>query len=81
MYNAWAAYDDEARQTVHGVGIRLPRGERDAASQGVDDAPEPVEVEVPDSFLGLVDNKPTVVSESSSRSEQPAGRMLQRAVP
>ncbi|MFK3740474.1 DUF6851 domain-containing protein [Massilia sp. TN1-12] len=33
MYNAWAAYDDEARQTVHGVGIRLPRGERDAASQ------------------------------------------------
>lgn len=33
MYNAWAAYDDAARQTVQGVGIRLPRGERDAASQ------------------------------------------------
>lgn len=33
MYNAWAAYDDDARQTVHGIGVRLPRGERDAASQ------------------------------------------------
>jgi hypothetical protein len=33
MYNAWAAYDGDARQTAHGVGIRLPRGERDAASQ------------------------------------------------
>lgn len=33
MYNAWAAYDAAARQTVHGVGIRLPRCERGAASQ------------------------------------------------
>jgi hypothetical protein len=24
MYNAWAAYDDNARQTVHGVAVRLP---------------------------------------------------------
>ncbi|MFC3168041.1 polysaccharide biosynthesis/export family protein [Paracoccus fontiphilus] len=52
------------------------------ATEGTDLQPgDLVEVEVPDSFLGLVDNKPTVVSESSSRSEQPAGRMLQRAVP
>nr|WP_314541871.1 hypothetical protein [uncultured Massilia sp.] len=33
MYNAWAAYDDDARQTVHGIGVRLPRAARDAASQ------------------------------------------------
>ena len=33
MYNAWAAYDDNARQTAHGVAVRLPRAERDAASQ------------------------------------------------
>lgn len=33
MYNAWAAYDDHARQTAHGVAVRLPRAERDAASQ------------------------------------------------
>lgn len=33
MYNAWAAYDDEARQTAHGVAVRLPRAERDAASK------------------------------------------------
>jgi hypothetical protein len=33
MYNAWAAYDDAARQTVHGVAVRLPRSGRDAASK------------------------------------------------
>jgi hypothetical protein len=33
MYNAWAAYDGNARQTVHGVAVRLPRAERDAASR------------------------------------------------
>jgi hypothetical protein len=33
MYNAWAAYDGDARQTVHGVAVRLPRTERDAASK------------------------------------------------
>jgi hypothetical protein len=33
MYNAWAAYDDDARQTVHGVAVRLPRAERSAASK------------------------------------------------
>jgi hypothetical protein len=33
MYNAWAAYDDNARQTVHGVAVRLPRAERSAASK------------------------------------------------
>lgn len=33
MYNAWAAYDGSARQTVHGVAVRLPRAERDAASK------------------------------------------------
>lgn len=34
MYNAWAAYDDQARQTAHGMAVRLPRAERDAASKG-----------------------------------------------
>lgn len=33
MYNAWAAYDDDARQTAQGVAVRLPRAERDAASK------------------------------------------------
>jgi hypothetical protein len=33
MYNAWAAYDDDARQTMDGVAVRLPRIERDAASK------------------------------------------------
>jgi hypothetical protein len=33
MYNAWAAYDDAARQTAHGVAVRLPRAERSAASK------------------------------------------------
>ena len=33
MYNAWAAYDGNARQTVHGVAVRLPRAERDATSK------------------------------------------------
>lgn len=33
MYNAWAAYDGDARQTVHGVAVRLPRAERDATSK------------------------------------------------
>ena len=33
MYNAWAAYDDNARQTAHGVAVRLPHAARDAASQ------------------------------------------------
>jgi hypothetical protein len=32
MYNAWAAYDGNARQTVHGVAVRLPHAERDAAT-------------------------------------------------
>jgi hypothetical protein len=33
MYNAWAAYDDAARQTTHGRAVRLPRTERSAASK------------------------------------------------
>jgi hypothetical protein len=33
IYNAWAAYDDAARQTVHGVAVRLPCAERSAASK------------------------------------------------
>ena len=33
MYNAWAAYDDNARQTAHGVAVRLPHAARDAASK------------------------------------------------
>lgn len=33
MYNAWAAYDGAARQTAHGLAVRLPRVERDAASK------------------------------------------------
>jgi hypothetical protein len=33
MYNAWAAYDDAARQTMHGLAVRLPRPERSAASK------------------------------------------------
>jgi hypothetical protein len=33
MYNAWAAYDDDARQTTHGRAVRLPRSERSAASR------------------------------------------------
>lgn len=33
MYNAWAAYDDAARQTAHGVAVRLPRAERSEASK------------------------------------------------
>ena len=33
MYNAWAAYDDAARQTPHGVAVRLPSAERCAASK------------------------------------------------
>jgi hypothetical protein len=33
MYNAWAAYDATARQTAHGVAVRLPRAERSAASK------------------------------------------------
>jgi len=33
MYNAWAAYDDAARQTAHGFAVRLPRAERSAASR------------------------------------------------
>jgi hypothetical protein len=33
MYNAWAAYDGAARQTVQGVAVRLPRAERNAASK------------------------------------------------
>ena len=33
MYNAWAAYDDDARQTAHGVAVRLPSAERCAASK------------------------------------------------
>ena len=33
MYNAWAAYDGNARQTVHGVAVRLPHAARDTASK------------------------------------------------
>jgi hypothetical protein len=33
MYNAWAAYDDHARQTAHGVAVRLPHAERSTASR------------------------------------------------
>jgi hypothetical protein len=33
MYNAWAAYDDRARQTAHGVAVRLPHAERGTASK------------------------------------------------
>lgn len=33
MYNAWAAYDADARQTTLGVAVRLPRAERDAAGK------------------------------------------------
>ena len=33
MYNAWAAYDDNARQTAHGVAVRLPLAARDAAGR------------------------------------------------
>jgi hypothetical protein len=33
MYNAWAAYDDRARQTAHGVAVRLPLAERSADSK------------------------------------------------
>lgn len=33
IYNAWAAYDDTARQTVHGAAVRLPLAERSAASK------------------------------------------------
>lgn len=33
MYNAWAAYDGDARQTTLGVAVRLPRAERAAASK------------------------------------------------
>ncbi len=33
MYNAWAAYDGAARQTAHGVPVRLPCAERSAASK------------------------------------------------
>ncbi|CAH0237168.1 hypothetical protein SRABI118_02618 [Massilia sp. Bi118] len=33
MYNAWAAYDDTARQTAHGVAVRLPAAERRADSR------------------------------------------------
>jgi hypothetical protein len=33
IYNAWAAYDDTARQTPHGAAVRLPLGERSAASK------------------------------------------------
>lgn len=33
MYNAWAAYDAVARQTMHGRAVRLPRAERSAASK------------------------------------------------
>lgn len=33
MYNAWAAYDGDARQTMLGVAVRLPRAERDATSK------------------------------------------------
>lgn len=33
IYNAWAAYDDTARQTAHGAAVRLPLAERSAASK------------------------------------------------
>jgi hypothetical protein len=33
MYNAWAAYDRQARQTAHGMAVRLPPAERNAASK------------------------------------------------
>jgi hypothetical protein len=33
IYNAWAAYDEHARQTAHGVAVRLPHAERSAASK------------------------------------------------
>jgi hypothetical protein len=33
MYNAWAAYDDAARQTAQGVAVRLPHAERSPASK------------------------------------------------
>ena len=33
MYNAWAAYDGVARQTMQGVAVRLPRAGRGGASQ------------------------------------------------
>lgn len=33
MYNSWAAYDGAARQTAHGVTVRLPCAERSAASK------------------------------------------------
>lgn len=33
MYNAWAAYDGVARQTMQGVAVRLPHAKRDGASQ------------------------------------------------
>lgn len=35
MYNAWAAYDGLARQTRHGVAVRLPPSERHGAAQAV----------------------------------------------
>ncbi|WP_196053559.1 polysaccharide biosynthesis/export family protein [Paracoccus lichenicola] len=40
-----------------------------------------VEVELPDSFLGVASSGSTVVSQSSGRSEQLQGRILQRATP
>lgn len=33
MYNAWAACDDVARQTVHGMAVRLPRPQRGSAAK------------------------------------------------
>jgi hypothetical protein len=33
MYNAWAAYDGAARQTMHGRAVRLPRAARGVASK------------------------------------------------
>lgn len=33
MYNAWAACDDAARQTAHGVAVRLPRARRGPAAK------------------------------------------------
>jgi hypothetical protein len=35
IYNAWAAYDDTARQTDQGVAVRLPRGERHGGGKTV----------------------------------------------
>lgn len=35
MYNAWAAYDDHARQTLHGAALRLPASERCAANRAI----------------------------------------------